>query len=71
MEKGEKGNGNEEIGILADELEDVFFIPVRQIVRYSSHGDSAIKRVITGECICGGRVISVVSIAGVVDSLNA
>jgi chemotaxis signal transduction protein len=62
-------NGHQEIGILADEFEDVFFIPIRQIVHYSDDCDSAIKRVIAGECICGGRVISVVSVEGVIESL--
>jgi len=63
--------GSSEIGILADEFVDVFFVPARQILRYLENDDSAFEQVIAGECVCGDRTISVVNVAGIIRVLNS
>lgn len=61
--------GSYEIGILADEFVDVFFVPIGQVYQYPDNDDPAIERTVTGECVCGNRTISVVAVAGIVDLL--
>lgn len=63
--------GDYEIGILADEFVDVFFVPANQIARYPKDGDPALERTVTGEWSCGSRTITVVESSGIVDRLTA
>jgi chemotaxis signal transduction protein len=60
-----------EIGILADEFVDVFFVPASQILQYLENDDPGFEQVIAGECVCGDRTISVVNVAGVIGVLNS
>jgi chemotaxis signal transduction protein len=62
-----------ELGLLTDEFVDVFFVPQGQIYQYPEPKTSpgaALAAVISGECICGNRVITLVEPEGIIRALN-
>jgi purine-binding chemotaxis protein CheW len=61
--------GDSEIGILADEFVDVFFVPTSLIRECPETEDPLIRQVVRGECVCGDRTINLLDVSGTVQSL--
>jgi len=58
-------SGAHELGLFTDEFVDVFFVPQSQIYQYPEDNDPALGSIVTGECICGNRVITIIEPEGI------